>query len=62
MDIKGAFLHGQFEDGKVIYMKVPHGFGKFYPDVVLKLKKCIYGLVNLSGKGCDHIQLSTIAL
>ena len=44
MDIKGAFLHGQFEDGKVIYMKVPHGFGKFYPDVVLKLKKCIYRL------------------
>ncbi len=26
-------------------MKVPHGFEKFYPyDVVLKLKKCIYGL------------------
>jgi hypothetical protein len=26
-------------------MKVPRGFEKFYPnDVVLKLKKCIYGL------------------
>ena len=26
-------------------MMVPHGFEKFYPDdVVLKLKKCIYGL------------------
>jgi hypothetical protein len=39
----GAFLHGEFEDGKVIYMKVPHGFEKFYPeDMVLKLKRCIY--------------------
>ncbi len=45
VDIKGAFLNGEFEDGKVIYMKVPQGFEKFYLDeVVLKLKKCIYGL------------------
>jgi hypothetical protein len=45
VDIMGACLHGEFQDGKVIYMKVPHGFEKFYPDgVVLKLKKCIYGL------------------
>jgi hypothetical protein len=45
VDVKGAFLHGEFKDSKVIYMKVPHGFEKFYPDdVVFKLKKCIYGL------------------
>jgi hypothetical protein len=45
VDVKGAFLHGEFKDGKEIYMKVPRGFEKFYPDdVVLKLKKCIYGL------------------
>jgi hypothetical protein len=45
MDIKGAFLHGEFVRGKVIYMKVTRGFEKFYPeDIVLKLKKCIYGL------------------
>jgi hypothetical protein len=45
VDVKGVFLHGKFKDGKVIYMKVPCGFEKFYPDeVVLKLKKCIYGL------------------
>jgi hypothetical protein len=63
VDVKGAFLHREFDAGKVIYMKMPCGFEKFYPDdVVLKLKKCIYGLINLSGKGCDHIQLSTIAL
>jgi hypothetical protein len=63
VDVKGVFLHGQFEDGKVIYMKVPRGFEIFYPDdVVLNLKKCIYGLISLTGNGCDHSQLSTIAL
>ncbi len=45
MDVKGTFLHREFKNGEVIYMKVPHGFEKFYPnDVVLKMKKCIYGL------------------
>ncbi len=45
MDVMGTFLHGEFKDDKVIYMKVPGGLEKFYPDdVVLKLKKCIYGL------------------
>ncbi len=45
VDVKGMFLHGEFEDGEVIYMKVPRGFEKLYPDdVVLKLKECIYGL------------------
>jgi hypothetical protein len=44
VDVKGAFLHGEFKEGEVIYM-VPHGYEKFYPDdLVLKLKKCIYGL------------------
>jgi hypothetical protein len=41
---EGHFLTWR-EDGEVIYMKVPRGFEKFYPDdMVLKLKKCIYGL------------------
>jgi hypothetical protein len=45
LEVKGAFLHGEFKDGEVIYMTLPHGFEKFYPgDVVLKLKKCIYEL------------------
>jgi hypothetical protein len=40
VDMKGMFLHGEFEDGEVIYMKVPRGFEKLYPDdMVLKLKK-----------------------
>jgi hypothetical protein len=30
VDVKVAFLHGEFKDGEVIYMKVPHGFEKFY--------------------------------
>ncbi len=49
MNVKGTFLHGEFEDGKIIYMKVPHGFEKFYlDDVVLKLKKCIYRLKQIA--------------
>jgi hypothetical protein len=45
VDVKGMFLHKEFKDGEVIYMKVPHGFEKLYTDdLVLKLKKCIYGL------------------
>jgi hypothetical protein len=35
VDMKSMFLHGEFEDGEVIYMKVPHGFEKFYPDDVV---------------------------
>lgn len=45
VDVKGTFLHGEFEDGKVTCMIVPRGFEKLFPNnVVLKLKKFIYGL------------------
>ena len=45
VDVKGAFLHGKFADGERIYMEVPIGWEKFYPpNVVLELKKTIYGL------------------
>jgi hypothetical protein len=41
----GRFPTWGDEDSEVIYLKVPHGFEKFYPEeVVLKLKKFIYGL------------------
>ncbi len=39
VDVKGAFLHGEFEDGKVIYVKVSHGFEKFYPDDVVQVEE-----------------------
>ena len=26
VDVKGAFLHGQFQDGEEIYMKIPQGW------------------------------------
>jgi hypothetical protein len=45
VDVKGAFLHGEFEDGEIIHMKVPQGFEKhFSAESVLLLKKCFYGL------------------
>jgi hypothetical protein len=44
-DVKGAFLHGEFEDGETIHMKVPQGFEKHFPEgSVILLKKCLYGL------------------
>ncbi len=45
VDVKGAFLHGEFEDGKKIHMKIPKGFEKHFPaKSVLLLLKCLYGL------------------
>ncbi len=45
VDVKGAFLHGEFEDGEVIHMKVLQGFEKHFPEgSVLLLKKCLCGL------------------
>jgi hypothetical protein len=45
LDVKGAFLHGEFDEGTAIYMKVPEGFEKYYGnDVVLLILKTIYGL------------------
>jgi hypothetical protein len=45
VDVKGAFLHGEFEDGKKIHMKIPKGFEKHFPaESVLLLLKCLYGL------------------
>jgi hypothetical protein len=43
VDVKGAFLHGKFEDGEVIHMKVLQGFEKHFSEgSVLLLKKRLY--------------------
>ncbi len=45
VDVKGAFLHGEFEDGENVYMTIPRGFEKHFPDgCVILLLKCLYGL------------------
>lgn len=45
VDVKGAFLCGNFQDEKPIYMKVPEGFERHYQgDVLLLLRRTIYGL------------------
>jgi hypothetical protein len=46
LDIKGAFLHGDFNKGKNLFMGVPKGFEKFYDPrkYVLYLLKAVYGL------------------
>ena len=49
VDVRGAFLQGEFLKGEVIYMQVPKGFEKYYgKDSVLRLRKPIYGLVQAS--------------
>ena len=45
LDIDGAFLLGEFENGEQIYMRVPQGWEKYYPEgTILLLLKTIYGL------------------
>jgi hypothetical protein len=45
VDVKGAFLHGKFDNGEKIYIMIPLGFEEIYDnDTVLLLKKCLYGL------------------
>jgi Reverse transcriptase (RNA-dependent DNA polymerase) len=44
MDVIGAFLLGDFNPKHKMYMRVPKGFQKFYPEgVVLLLLKKLYG-------------------
>ena len=45
VDVKGAFLHGQFTDGERVYMEVPKGWREHYnSNSVLLLLRTIYGL------------------
>jgi hypothetical protein len=45
LDVKGAFLCGNLENGEKIYMEVSQGFERFYAkNTVLLLLKTIYGL------------------
>jgi hypothetical protein len=46
LDVQGAFLHGEFDQGEEIHMEVPQGFEKHYDPMyyVLLLLKTIYGL------------------
>jgi hypothetical protein len=45
LDVKGAFLHGLFEDGEQMHMEIPEGFEKCYgANMVLLSLKTIYGL------------------
>jgi hypothetical protein len=43
LDVKGAFLYGELEDGKKIYIEISLRFEKFYSsNTVLLLKKSFY--------------------
>ena len=43
MDVKGAFLYGEFDEAHKVYMEVPQGWERFYPsNVILMLLKTVY--------------------
>jgi hypothetical protein len=45
IDIKGAFLHGEFDEGEILYMEIPEGFEQYYPaGFIWLLLGTIYGL------------------
>jgi hypothetical protein len=45
LDVRRAFLKGDFGDGETLYLHVPQGMEKWYTgNVVLLLKKTLYGL------------------
>ena len=46
VDVKGTFLHGEFDNGEVIYCKVPQGFEAYYDEEIyyLQLKRTAYEL------------------
>ena len=44
IDVEGAFLQGCFENGEEMYIEVPDGFYKWYPDdIVLQMNVPLYG-------------------
>ena len=47
VDVNSAFLLGEFKPDEKIYMKIPWGFKKIYPDSgLLFLKRTLYGVKN----------------
>ena len=46
VDVQGAFLHGEFDNGEILYCKIPEGFRDAYDPTVerWKLLKTAYGL------------------
>jgi hypothetical protein len=47
LDVKDAFLHGDFEEGKNVYMGIPEGFDKYYDRMyyILLLLQTLYGVL-----------------
>ena len=46
VDVQGVFLHGKFDNGEILYCKIPEGFRDVYDPTVecWKLLKTAYGL------------------
>jgi hypothetical protein len=56
VDVKGAFLCGNFKDGEDIYIEVPEGFEEFYGAYVrLLLLHTIYGFKQAAVAFCRDL-------
>lgn len=51
VDVQGAFLHGEFDNGEVLYCRIPEGFSdKYNPKICCwELLKTAYGLKQAAG-------------
>jgi len=59
VDVKSAFLHGDFEDGEKIHMEVPNGFENYYAaNIVLLLLQTLYGLKQAAIAFCKKLLLA----
>ena len=67
VDVKNAYLNGEFEEGEVIYMKLPPGLNlTSRPNQVLRLLRPLYGLkqsarhwyTRLTGALSDHLGMA----
>ncbi len=57
IDVEGAFLQGQFENGEELYIEVPDGFQQWYPDdVVLQMNVPLYGKNKLHSASSKLLQ------
>jgi hypothetical protein len=42
VDVEGTFLQGRFQNGELIFMKIPNGFQNFYPSYVMLKLLCTH--------------------
>ena len=52
IDVKTAFLYLELDESEVIYMRRPKGLTDDDMPLIVRLRKCIYGLPQAAEKSC----------